>query len=71
MTNSDNGNAVGTEVLYAVARYFGWSGYKPNEIDPIDVPAGRPHRGCGLRKRARNRVSPSCPPCMCACEGTH
>lgn len=39
MTNSGNGNAVGTEVLHALARYFGWSGYKPYEIDPIDVPA--------------------------------
>lgn len=30
MTNSDNGNAVVTEVVPALARYFGWPGYKPD-----------------------------------------
>lgn len=38
MTNSDSGSAVGMQMLHAIARQYGWPGYKPNVIVPIAVP---------------------------------
>ena len=37
MTNSDNGDALNTEVLYAIAKEYGWPGYGPREVTVITV----------------------------------
>jgi CubicO group peptidase (beta-lactamase class C family) len=41
MTNSDNGSAVATQVVHALARYFRWPGYRVSTIEPIDVPPAK------------------------------
>jgi CubicO group peptidase (beta-lactamase class C family) len=41
MTNSDNGSAVASQVVHAVARYFRWPGYGVNTIEGIDVPPAK------------------------------
>ena len=35
MTNSDLGSAVADEIVLAIAREYGWPGYRPREIVPI------------------------------------
>lgn len=37
MTNSDNGDAVVTPILHALAREYDWPGYRTSVIDAIDV----------------------------------
>jgi len=39
MTNGSNGGEVARDVVNAIARVYGWSGYLPEEIVPIDLGA--------------------------------
>lgn len=37
MTNSDAGSRLVNEIIQAIARAYGWSGFRPNTITPIGV----------------------------------
>src|SRR3712207_1884831 len=60
MTNSDLGGFVAEELLLAIAKEYGWPGYKPREIVPVAVTPEVLNRSEERRvgKECRSRWSP-------------
>ncbi len=52
MTNGDNGANLGMEILFSIAKVYGWQVPKPEEADLVDVPLNILDSYVGSYKRA-------------------
>jgi len=57
MANSDNGNAIGDEIVRAIATEYGWEGYLPTAVTPVAMAATDLARYAGRYAMAPDQVA--------------
>ena len=56
MANSDNGNAIGDEIMRAIATEYGWEGYLPDPVTPVTMTGTELARYAGRFALGPNQV---------------
>jgi CubicO group peptidase (beta-lactamase class C family) len=57
MANSDNGNAIGDEIVRAIATEYGWEGYLPAPVTPVALTEADLARYAGRYAMGPNQVA--------------